>query len=61
MACPENLRNGPCGGVRSSGLSDPVDIGHKGYRDWAVEVMNRIIDELGVDRISLAGASGGGV
>ncbi len=44
-----------------SGLSDPVDRGHKGYRDWAVEVMDQILDALGVDQISLAGASGGGV
>lgn len=44
-----------------SGLSDPFDIGHKGYRDWTVEVMDQILDALGVDQISLAGASGGGV
>lgn len=44
-----------------SGLSDPVDIGHKGYRDWTVEVMDQILHALGADRISLAGASGGGV
>lgn len=44
-----------------SGLSDPVDIGHKGYREWAVEVLDQILDTLGVDQFSLAGASGGGV
>jgi pimeloyl-ACP methyl ester carboxylesterase len=44
-----------------NGLSDPVDIGRNGFRDWAVEVMDQILDALGVDQASLAGASGGGV
>ncbi len=44
------------------GLSDPVDIGHNGgYRDMAVEVTDQILDALGVDQVSLAGSSGGGV
>lgn len=43
------------------GLSDPVDIGHKGYRDWVLEVMDKMLNALGVDEMSLAGASGGGV
>lgn len=43
------------------GLSDLLDIGHKGYRDWAVEVLDQILDALGLDEVSLAGASGGGV
>ena len=43
------------------GLSDPVEIGHKGYRDRALEVLDQMLDALGLDQISLAGASGGGV
>jgi pimeloyl-ACP methyl ester carboxylesterase len=43
------------------GLSDPVDIGRKSYRDMAVEVTDQILDAVGVDRFSLAGSSGGGV
>ena len=43
-----------------NGLSDPVDIERKGFRDWAVEVMDQLLDALGLDQISLAGASGGG-
>ena len=43
------------------GLSDPVDIGHRGYHAIAVEVTGQILDALGVDQISLAGSSGGGV
>jgi pimeloyl-ACP methyl ester carboxylesterase len=44
-----------------NGLSDPIDIGHKRYRDMAVEVTDQILNALGVDQISLAGSSGGGV
>lgn len=44
-----------------NGLSDPVDIGNEGFRDWAIKLMDQILAELGVDEISLAGASGGGV
>lgn len=43
------------------GLSDPVNLRHKSYRDMAVEVTGQILDALGVDQISLAGSSGGGV
>jgi pimeloyl-ACP methyl ester carboxylesterase len=43
------------------GLSDPVHIGHKGYRAMALEVTHQILDALGLDQISLAGSSGGGV
>ena len=43
------------------GLSDPVEIGHKGYHDMAVDMTDRILDALGVDQVSLAGSSGGGV
>jgi len=43
-----------------SGLSDPVDIGQKDYRDWAVEVMDQLLDVLELDQISLAGSSTGG-
>ena len=43
------------------GLSDPVGLDHQGYRDTAVEVMDQILDALGIDQISVAGSSGGGV
>lgn len=43
------------------GLSDPVDIGDRGYREMAIEVTDQILDAVGVDQISLAGSSGGGV
>lgn len=43
------------------GLSDPLDVGHKGYRNWVLEVLDQILDTLGVDKFALAGASGGGV
>lgn len=43
------------------GLSDPVDTRPKGYRATAVDVMDQILDALGVDQITLAGSSGGGV
>jgi 2-hydroxy-6-oxonona-2,4-dienedioate hydrolase len=42
-----------------SGLSDPVGIRRKGYRDWALEVIDQMLEALGVDEVSLAGASGG--
>jgi alpha-beta hydrolase superfamily lysophospholipase len=29
------------------GLSDPLDIGHKGYRDWVLEVLDQMLDALG--------------
>ena len=44
-----------------NGLSDPVEIGRTGYREMAVEVTGQILDALGLDQISLAGSSGGGV
>jgi pimeloyl-ACP methyl ester carboxylesterase len=44
-----------------NGLSDPVDFGHNGYRDRAVEVTGQMLDALGVDQISLGGNSGGSV
>ena len=44
-----------------SGLSDPVDIVHRSYREMAVDVLEKILDTLSVDRISIAGSSGGGV
>jgi pimeloyl-ACP methyl ester carboxylesterase len=43
------------------GLSDPVDIGHNGYREMALEVTAGILTALGVDQFSLAGSSGGGL
>ena len=43
------------------GLSDPLYIGDKGYRNWVIEVIDQMLDALEVDQISLAGASGGGV
>jgi pimeloyl-ACP methyl ester carboxylesterase len=43
------------------GLSDSVDFGHKGYRDMAVDVTDQILEALGLDQVSLAGSSGGGV
>ena len=43
------------------GLSDPVEIGDKGYRAMAVAVTDQILDTLGVKQIALAGSSGGGV
>lgn len=43
-----------------NGLSDPTDVGAENYRDWAIGVMDQILNALDVDQISLAGASGGG-
>lgn len=42
-----------------AGLSDPVESGHKSYRDMTVEVTGQILDALGVDQILLADSSGG--
>lgn len=44
-----------------NGLSDPVEIGPKGYRGMAIEATDQILEALGLDQISLAGSSGGGV
>lgn len=44
-----------------SGLSDPVNFEHKGYREMAVEVTGQILDALELEQVTLAGSSGGGV
>jgi pimeloyl-ACP methyl ester carboxylesterase len=43
-----------------NGLSDPVDRGDKGFREWAVQMTDQILTALGVDEITLAGVSAGG-
>ena len=44
-----------------AGLSDPVDSDHNAYHDMAVEGTGQMLDALGVEQVSLAGSSGGGV
>jgi pimeloyl-ACP methyl ester carboxylesterase len=56
-------------GVRSflvdrpgSGLSDPADTPRRAlYREWAVQVLDDVLDQLGLEAAVLAGASGGGI
>lgn len=43
------------------GLSDPINAGRKSYRDMAVEVTDKILSAMRLEKISLAGSSGGGV
>lgn len=43
------------------GLSDIIDTDDKNYRNMAVKVTDQILDAVGVDQVSLAGSSGGGV
>jgi pimeloyl-ACP methyl ester carboxylesterase len=41
------------------GLSDPIDLPRKSYRDSAVGWLDRLLDELGLDTTTLLGHSGG--
>ena len=58
----------PLKGVRAialdlpgNGLSDPIEVGRKSYHDFAVEILDQVLDALELNQISLAGASGGGL
>jgi pimeloyl-ACP methyl ester carboxylesterase len=43
------------------GLSDPIDLPHDRYRETAVAWLDRLLDTLELDAITLLGHSGGGV
>jgi pimeloyl-ACP methyl ester carboxylesterase len=42
------------------GLSDPVHVPRKRYRDAAIEFLDEVLDELELETAALAGSSGGG-